>query len=123
LQNKILIVDDEENILNVLSYAFKREGYLVDIAYDGEEALNKVDNFNPNIIILDLMLPKINGYDVCKKLEGKNIGIILLTAKNDISDKLLGLELGADEYLTKPFDIREVIAKVKSISKRLTNMD
>lgn len=119
MQDKILIVDDEENILNVLTYALKREGYLVDKAYNGKEALLKVDNFSPNILILDLMLPEINGYDVCKKLEGKNIGIIMLTAKSDIVDKLLGLELGADDYLTKPFDIREVIARVKSLSRRL----
>ena len=119
MQDKILIVDDEENILNVLTYALKREGYLVDKAYNGKEALLKVDSFSPNILILDLMLPEINGYDVCKKLEGKNIGIIMLTAKSDIVDKLLGLELGADDYLTKPFDIREVIARVKSLSRRL----
>lgn len=119
MQDKILIVDDEENILNVLAYALKREGYLVDKAYNGKEALHKVDSFNPNILILDLMLPEINGYDVCKKLEEKNIGIIMLTAKSDIVDKLLGLELGADDYLTKPFDIREVIARVKSLSRRL----
>ncbi|MFT8315089.1 MAG: response regulator transcription factor [Clostridium sp.] len=119
MQDKILIVDDEENILNVLAYALKQEGYLVDTAYNGKEALLKVDSFNPNILILDLMLPEINGYDVCKKLEGKNIGIIMLTAKSDIVDKLLGLELGADDYLTKPFDIREVIARVKSLLRRL----
>lgn len=120
MQDKILIVDDEENILNVLAYALKREGYLIDTACNGEEALNKVATFDPNILILDLMLPKINGYDVCRKLYEKNIGIIMLTAKTDFVDKLLGLELGADDYLTKPFDIREVIARVKSLSRRLT---
>ncbi|AGK98441.1 response regulator transcription factor [Clostridium pasteurianum] len=119
MQDKILIVDDEKNILDVLAYALKREGYLIDTAYNGKEALHKVDSFNPNILILDLMLPEINGYDICKKLEEKNIGIIMLTAKSDIVDKLLGLELGADDYLTKPFDIREVIARVKSLSRRL----
>lgn len=119
MQYKILIVDDEKNILEVLSYALKREGYLIDVAYDGKEALHKINSFNPNILILDLMLPEINGYDICKKLEKNNIGIIMLTAKNDIVDKLLGLELGADDYLTKPFDIREVIARVKSLLRRL----
>jgi DNA-binding response OmpR family regulator len=119
LQDKVLVVDDEKNILDVLAYALKREGYLVDTAYNGKEALHKVDSFNPNILILDLMLPEINGYDVCKKLEEQNIGIIMLTAKSDIVDKLLGLELGADDYLTKPFDIREVLARVKSLSRRL----
>lgn len=119
MQDKVLVVDDEKNILDVLAYALKREGYLVDTAYNGKEALHKVDSFNPNILILDLMLPEINGYDVCKKLEEQNIGIIMLTAKSDIVDKLLGLELGADDYLTKPFDIREVLARVKSLSRRL----
>ena len=118
LQEKILIVDDEKSILDVLTYTLNKEGYLVDRAYDGEEALKKVEDFNPQIIILDLMLPLINGYDVCRKLEGKNIGVIMLTAKNDIVDKVLGLELGADDYLTKPFSVRELIARVKAILRR-----
>ena len=119
MQDKVLVVDDEKSILDVLVYALKREGYLVDTAYDGKEALHKVNSFNPNILILDLMLPEISGYEVCKKLEEKNIGIIMLTAKSDIVDKLLGLELGADDYLTKPFDMREVLARVRSLSRRL----
>lgn len=118
MQERILIVDDEKNILDVLTYALKKEGYMVEKAYDGEEALNKVDSFNPHIVILDLMLPVINGYDVCRKLEGKNIGIIMLTAKNDIVDKILGLELGADDYLTKPFDIREILARINALLRR-----
>ena len=118
MNEKILIVDDEKNITDVLAYALKREGYIVEKAYDGQEALDRMQDFNPNIIILDLMIPVINGYDVCKKIESENIGIIMLTAKNDIVDKILGLELGADDYLTKPFDIREVIARVKSLSRR-----
>lgn len=119
MPDKVLVVDDEKSILDVLAYALKREGYIVDTAYNGKEALHSVDSFNPNILILDLMLPEINGYDICKKLQEKNIGIIMLTAKNNIVDKLLGLELGADDYLTKPFDIREVLARVKSLSRRL----
>lgn len=118
MNEKILIVDDEKSILDVLTYALKKEGYLIERAYNGEEALNKVKSFNPNIVILDLMLPIINGYEVCRKLENENIGILMLTAKNDIVDKILGLELGADDYLTKPFDIREVLARVKSLSRR-----
>ena len=118
MNEKILVVDDEKGIVDVLSYALKREGFIIEKAFDGQDALNKVKTFNPNIIILDLMLPEINGYDVCKKIENQNIGIIMLTAKNDIVDKILGLELGADDYLTKPFDIREVIARVKSLSRR-----
>lgn len=118
MNEKILIVDDEKTILDVLTYALKKEGYIVERAYDGQEALDKIKSFKPQIVILDLMLPIINGYDVCKKIENKNIGIIMLTAKNDIVDKILGLELGADDYLTKPFDIREIIARVKSLSRR-----
>ncbi len=119
MYEKILVVDDEKSILDVLSYALKKEGYLIEKACNGQEALDKVKSFNPHIIILDLMLPIINGYEVCKKLENVNIGIIMLTAKNDIVDKILGLEFGADDYLTKPFDIREVIARVKSLLRRV----
>lgn len=118
MEEKVLLVDDEESILNVLSYALNKEGYKTEKAYDGQEALDKFAVFKPDIVILDLMLPVISGYDVCKKIEDKNVGIIMLTAKNDIIDKLLGLELGADDYLTKPFDIRELIARVKSLSRR-----
>ncbi|MCB2297895.1 response regulator transcription factor [Clostridium tagluense] len=118
MNEKILVVDDEESILDVLTCALKREGYSIEKAHNGQEALDKVKSFNPHIIILDLMLPVINGYDVCKKLQNENIGIIMLTAKNDIIDKIVGLELGADDYLTKPFDLREVLARVKSLARR-----
>lgn len=118
LNEKVLIVDDEKGILDVLTYALNKEGYLVERAYDGKEALEKVEKFKPHVLILDLMLPAINGYDVCKKVENNNMGIIMLTAKNDIVDKVLGLELGADDYLTKPFDIRELLARVKSLIRR-----
>jgi len=118
MSEKILIVDDEKSIVDVLAYTLKKEGYEIERAYDGKTALEKVISFEPQIVILDLMLPILNGFDICKRLEGKNIGIIMLTAKNDIVDKILGLELGADDYLTKPFDIREVIARVKSLSRR-----
>lgn len=118
MNDRILVVDDEKSIVDVLTYALKKEGYIIEKAYNGQEALEKLKSFKPQIMILDLMLPKINGYDVCKKLEDENIGIIMLTAKNDIVDKIIGLELGADDYLTKPFDIREVLARVKSLSRR-----
>lgn len=118
MNEKVLIVDDEKGILDVLTYALNKEGYLVERAYDGKEALEKVGIFKPNVLILDLMLPVINGYDVCKKVENENMGIIMLTAKNDIVDKILGLELGADDYLTKPFDVRELLARVKSLLRR-----
>lgn len=118
LDERVLIVDDEKSIVDVLSYALTKEGFIVEKAYDGQEALEKFNYCKPQIIILDLMLPKINGYDLCKKLNDKDIGIIMLTAKNDIVDKILGLELGADDYITKPFDIRELIARVKSLARR-----
>lgn len=120
MDEKILVVDDEKGIVDAISYAFRREGYIVETADNGQEALNKLSTFCPNIIILDVMMPKMNGFEVCKRLEHRNdLGIILLTAKNDIVDKVLGLEFGADDYITKPFDIRELVARVKSIMRRL----
>lgn len=120
MEDKILIVDDEIGIVNALSYAFTKEGYLVDVARDGEEALSKLISFAPNVMILDIMMPKMNGYEVCKRVsDRKNLGILLLSAKNDIVDKVLGFEFGADDYITKPFDIREVSVRVKSILRRL----
>lgn len=119
MKEKVLVVDDEKNIADTLVYALNREGYLVDAAYDGREALEKVKTFKPKVIILDLMIPEVSGYDVCKQIDEDNIGIIMLTAKTDIVDKILGLEFGADDYLTKPFDIREVVARVKSLIRRL----
>ena len=120
MEEKILVVDDEKSIADVIAYAFKREGYIVGKAYDGEEALNKIQIFNPHIVIIDVMMPKMNGFEVCRKLDNReNIGIVMLTAKSDIVDKVVGLELGADDYITKPFDIREIIARVKSLIRRL----
>lgn len=120
MEEKILIVDDEKGIVDAISYAFRKEGYIVETAYNGEDALNKLSSFQPNVIILDVMMPKMSGFEVCKKINNRNeLGIILLTAKNDIVDKVLGLELGADDYITKPFDIRELVARVKSILRRL----
>ncbi|WFD11128.1 response regulator transcription factor [Tepidibacter hydrothermalis] len=120
MEDKILIVDDEKTIAHAISYGFKREGYIVEVAYDGIEALEKISIFQPNLIILDIMMSKMNGFEVCKKVSNRDdIGIILVTAKDDIVDKVLGLELGADDYITKPFDIREVIARSKSLLRRL----
>lgn len=117
---KILVADDEKNIADLIAYAFQREGYAVRTVYDGEETLNTIKSYNPMILIIDVMMPKINGFEVLKSLEHReNMGIIMLTAKDDIVDKVLGLELGADDYITKPFDIREVIARAKSLIRRL----
>ncbi|MGW9126874.1 response regulator transcription factor [Paenibacillus chitinolyticus] len=118
--NKILIVDDESQIVDILSYACRREGFAVETALSGLEALRKIEEWGPHILILDLMLPDLNGFEVCRKIKDPDsLGIIMLTAKNDILDKLVGLELGADDYMTKPFDIRELIARVHSLLRRM----
>ena len=120
MEEKILVVDDEKSIADVIAYAFRREGYAVETAYDGISALEKIKSFNPDLVILDVMMPNMNGFEVCKKLGGReDMGIILVTAKDDIVDKVLGLELGGDDYITKPFDIREVIARSKSLLRRI----
>lgn len=120
MNKKVLVVDDEPGIVSAIAYALRREGYEVDTAGDGEEALQKVLAFRPNVLVLDVMMPKMSGYDVCRKLEEReDIGIILLTVKNDIVDKIVGLELGADDYMTKPFEIRELLARVKALLRRL----
>jgi len=120
MNKKVLVVDDEPGIVSAIAYALRREGYEVDTAGDGEEALSKTRTFQPNVMVLDVMMPKMTGYDVCRKLEDRaDIGIILLTVKNDIVDKIVGLELGADDYMTKPFEIRELLARVKALLRRL----
>jgi DNA-binding response OmpR family regulator len=120
VNKKVLVVDDEQSISSAIAYALRREGYEVDTAGDGEEALSKVQTFRPNALVLDVMMPKLSGYDVCRRLEDRDdIGIILLTVKNDIVDKIVGLELGADDYMTKPFEIRELLARVKALLRRL----
>ncbi|WFD10203.1 response regulator transcription factor [Tepidibacter hydrothermalis] len=120
MEERILVVDDEKSIADLIAYAFKKENYSVETAYNGEEALNKIKSFNPNVIIIDIMMPKMDGFEVCRKLDNReDLGIVMLTSKSDIVDKVLGLELGADDYITKPFDIREIIARVKSLLRRL----
>jgi two-component system alkaline phosphatase synthesis response regulator PhoP len=120
MNKKILVVDDEQSIAGAITYAFRREGYSVEIAHDGEEALKLAASFKPDVMILDVMMPKLNGYDVCRRLENRSgMGIIMLTVKNDIVDKVIGLELGADDYMTKPFDLRELVARTKSLLRRL----
>jgi len=120
MYEKILVVDDEVRITDTIAYALKREGFNVDVASDGEVALKKIKTFRPLIIILDIMMPIFNGYEVLKKIENRDImGIIMLTAKSDIVDKILGLELGADDFMIKPFDMRELTARVNSLVRRL----
>jgi len=120
---KVLVVDDEVSIASALAYALRREGYTVETAQDGQEALERVEAFNPDVLVLDVMMPRLSGYDVCRKLADRQQrpAILLLTVKNDIVDKVLGLELGADDYMTKPFDMREIMARVKALSRRRVN--
>ncbi|MDF2530884.1 MAG: response regulator with CheY-like receiver domain and winged-helix DNA-binding domain [Clostridia bacterium] len=120
MEEKILVVDDEVSIANAIAYGLKKEGYKVETAFDGQQALDKIKLFQPQILILDVMMPKLNGFDVLKSIGNrKGMGVVMLTAKNEIFDKILGLELGADDYMTKPFDMRELMARIKSLIRRL----
>lgn len=123
-KQKILIVDDEQSIRTLLDYNLQRAGYETIMAVDGEEAVEQTNQEKPDLILLDLMLPKIDGIEVCKLLRKRhiNIPIIMLTAKSEELDKVLGLEIGADDYMTKPFSPREVIARVKAVLRRTTSI-
>jgi len=119
---KILVVDDEKLIVKGLKFSLEQDNYQVDCAYDGEEAIEKFRENQYDLILLDLMLPKLNGMQVCQQIrEGSDTPIIMLTAKSDDMDKILGLEYGADDYMTKPFNILEVKARVRSILRRAAN--
>lgn len=123
MNEKILIVDDEKPISDILKFNLAKEGYAIMTAFDGEEALSKALYEKPDLILLDVMLPKMDGFQVCRKVREKtNTPIIMLTAKEEEVDKVLGLELGADDYITKPFSVREVIARVKANIRRV-NID
>lgn len=116
---KILVVDDEKPIADILQFNLKKEGYEVHCAYDGNEALDKVEELKPDLILLDIMLPQRDGMEVCREIRKKyEMPIIMLTAKDSEIDKVLGLELGADDYVTKPFSSREIIARVKANLRR-----
>ncbi|WDV45019.1 response regulator transcription factor [Clostridiaceae bacterium M8S5] len=119
----ILIVEDDDFIREILVYSFNKEDFTILQAANGNEAIKFIENDNFDIALLDVMLPDMDGFTLCKKIASKNKSpVIMLTAKNDIDDKLLGLDLGADDYITKPFDIREVIARVKMILRRYKNI-
>ncbi len=118
-KTKILIVDDDNNIAELISLYLTKECYETKIVNDGEEALIAFEQYNPNLILLDLMLPGIDGYQVCREIRAKsNVPIIMLSAKGEIFDKVLGLELGADDYIMKPFDSKELVARVKAVLRR-----
>ena len=119
MARKILIVDDEPLIVKGLRFSLEQDGYMIDAAYDGEEALAKVKEGEFDLILLDVMLPKMDGMQVCQQIrEFSNVPIIMLTAKGDDMDKILGLEYGADDYMTKPFNVLEVKARIKTIIRR-----
>jgi two-component system response regulator VicR len=119
MEKKILVVDDEKPIADILQFNLKKEGFEVYCAYDGNEALNMVEEIQPDIILLDIMLPLRDGMEVCREVRKKyDMPIIMLTAKDSEIDKVLGLELGADDYVTKPFSTRELIARVKANLRR-----
>jgi len=121
MKPKILVVDDEASICDLVKINLELEGYEVSTAGDGEAALKSIELINPDLLILDIMLPRINGYDICKKVTyEKGIPVIMLTAKTDLIDKVLGLELGADDYITKPFHARELVARVKALLRRVS---
>jgi len=121
MQNKILIVEDEEIIRLGLQDNFELENYIVETAADGDEAIQKVDEFEPHLILLDLMIPKKSGFEVCRYIRNKHpeTFIIMLTAKTEEASKVAGLEIGADDYVTKPFSILELLARVKAFLRRL----
>ena len=116
---KILVVDDEPNIIELARLYLEREGYQVEGVSTGQDALSKQSTGHPDLIVLDLMLPDIDGFEICRQLRAKSdIPILMLTARKDDVDKIVGLELGADDYFTKPFNPRELVARVKAILRR-----
>lgn len=118
-KQKILIVDDDENIAELISLYLTKECFDTKMVYDGESALIAFDSYQPSLILLDLMLPGMDGYQVCRELRMRsNVPIIMLSAKGEVFDKVLGLELGADDYIMKPFDSKEMVARVKAVLRR-----
>ena len=119
MSRKVLVVDDEKLIVKGVRFSLEQDGMEVDCAYDGEEALEKIQNNDYDIVLLDVMLPKLDGFQVCQQVrEFSDVPILMLTAKGDDMDKILGLEYGADDYITKPFNILEVKARIKAITRR-----
>lgn len=118
---KIMVVDDDKNICELLRLYLEKEGYAVILCHDGQEAVAKFNALNPNMILLDVMLPSLDGWQVCREIRKKsNVPIIMLTAKGETFDKVLGLELGADDYVVKPFDTKEIVARIKAVLRRIS---
>ncbi|MGI5986237.1 MAG: response regulator, partial [Oscillospiraceae bacterium] len=125
MSRTVLIVDDEKSIVDILKFNLEKSEYKTICAYDGREGLNLARAKNPDLILLDVMLPYIDGFEVCRTLrsEGINIPIIMITAREEETDKVFGLELGADDYITKPFSIRELLARVKTNMRRIATSE
>lgn len=127
MSKKILIVEDEKEIAELIAYSLKKENFEVDIALDGEIALNKLKQNPYELVILDLMLPKIHGFEICRIIKDtpkfQNTGVVIVTVKSEEFDKVKGLELGADDYITKPFSSRELVARVKAVLRRIKAQD
>jgi len=121
---KILVVDDDQNIAELVRLYLEKEMYSVKLAYDGKKALDAFYQWAPDLVILDIMMPNMDGYEVCKQIrKAGNIPIIMLTARGEVIDKVLGLELGADDYIVKPFDPKEFLARIKAVLRRTQNND
>ncbi|QHW29557.1 response regulator transcription factor [Paenibacillus rhizovicinus] len=119
-RTKILIIEDEEAIADLLAYGLEREGFLARTASNGADGLRELERFRPDLLLLDWMLPDQSGLEICKKVTANyNLPILMITARSDITDKILGLEFGADDYITKPFDLREVVARIRTILRRI----
>ena len=125
MSRTVLIVDDEKSIVDILRFNLEKAEYMTVCAYDGKEALRLARDLNPDLMLLDVMLPYIDGFEVCKTLrsEGNNIPIIMITAREEETDKVLGLELGADDYITKPFSVRELLARVGTNMRRMATVE
>ena len=116
---KILIVDDDKNICELLRLYLEKEGYETELAHDGQQALDRFASAKPDLVLLDVMMPRIDGWETCRRIRAAgNVPVIMLTAKGETFDKVLGLELGADDYIVKPFDTKEVVARIKAVLRR-----
>ncbi len=121
---KVLIVDDDKNICDLLRLYLEKDGYSVILSHDGEEAVVKFNALKPDMVLLDIMLPGIDGWQVCREIRKKsNVPIIMITAKGETIDKVIGLELGADDYIVKPFDAKEVIARINAVTRRVGSIN
>ena len=122
-KEKILVVDDDRNICDLLRMYLEKEGYAVAMSYNGRDAVNMFNSEKPDMVLLDIMLPQLDGWQVCREIRKvSEKPIIMITAKDEVFDKVLGLELGADDYITKPFDTKEVVARIKAVLRRVSNV-